>query len=108
MKRITNKQIKILGGVCAGIALERELPVTLIRVIALLITMLTGFLPIMIIYTLLWIGLPTLLITTKDFNEKTRPKSFINLKNKETEIKNEKIDLKDMYSEVEEQKEINK
>ena len=94
LSRITNKHVKILGGVCAGIAYKFELPVLLVR----LICALSAFFPVinilmLITYISFWIFSPTLSISEADFKDRTRiyktKKKDINYENLFSEVKSE-------------------
>lgn len=97
--RITNKHIKMVGGVCAGFAHKFEVPSGIVRLVYLALMVLTGFFPAIIAYAILWALLPAEHISEEQFNQKTRP------------VKNDfqkKADVKyeDLYSDVD-QKEQN-
>jgi len=49
---------RMIGGVCAGVARELNLDVTLVRVSYALLTVLSAAFPGIIIYIILWIIMP--------------------------------------------------
>lgn len=49
---------RMIAGVCGGIGLYLKQDPTLIRVLAILITVFTGFFPGLIAYIILWIIIP--------------------------------------------------
>lgn len=53
-----NEQEKVIGGVCAGIADYFELDPVLIRAIYILAMFITGVIPLLIAYLVLWIIIP--------------------------------------------------
>ncbi|BDC35649.1 PspC domain-containing protein [Candidatus Methanoliparum sp. LAM-1] len=53
-----SKKNKIIGGVCGGIAEYLDIDPTVIRIIYVLLTIFTEFLPGIIVYLLLWLIIP--------------------------------------------------
>lgn len=100
IKRITNKHIKIAGGVCAGIAYQMQVPAWAVRAATVLATFITGFFPILFVYFLAWILLPQLNLSESEFNKVTRP----------SKKQKDEVDFNNLYSEMspkEKDKEVN-
>lgn len=49
-----SRQDKVLGGVCGGLAEYFEIDPTLVRVLWVLLVLVTGFVPGVLVYILLW------------------------------------------------------
>lgn len=59
MKRVyRNKQNGILAGICAGLAEHFSIDVTLVRLLIVFATVLTGFAPLIITYLVGWVIIP--------------------------------------------------
>jgi len=57
-KLLRSKSNRFLGGVCAGIGEYLEIDPSIIRVIFVLLTLMTGLLPGLIFYFILWVIIP--------------------------------------------------
>ena len=111
ISRVNNTYVKLLGGVCAGVAYEYSIPVGSIRLAFLLLGIITGAIPLILIYLTAWLLLPTISVTQEEFNEKTRPKKLGEIYFKERENKKENssnVNYNNLYSEVEKEKVIEK
>ncbi len=60
-----------MAGVCAGIAYTFGIPVWMVRLFFIVVGLVTGFVPLFVIYVLLAVLLPSLLCPD-DFYEKTQ------------------------------------
>lgn len=98
--RITNKHVKVFGGVCAGFAHKFNVPSGLVRLLFLSLMVFTGIIPLAIIYAILWIALPTENVSEEDFNKSTRPVS--------KEHKKSNVNYDNLYSEVVAEAEVKK
>ncbi len=63
-KRLTrDTAVSVLGGVCAGLARYWNLDPVLVRVLAVVVLVFSGFFPIVLIYLLAWIIMPRAAVT---------------------------------------------
>ncbi len=58
-KLMRSRADKKIGGVCAGLAQHFDLDVSLVRILAIFITLATGVCPGIVTYVLAWIILPS-------------------------------------------------
>ena len=98
--RITNKHVKVLGGVCAGFAHKFEVPSGLVRLLFLSLMVFTGVVPLGMIYAILWLTLPTENVSEEVFNKATRPL--------DKEAKKSNVNYDNLYSEVVAEPEVKK
>ncbi|MFZ2906646.1 MAG: PspC domain-containing protein [Cyclobacteriaceae bacterium] len=57
-KRLTRSKDKIIAGVCAGLANHFGLDVSLVRIGFVLIGFITAFVPLTLIYLVMWFVIP--------------------------------------------------
>jgi len=57
-RRLTRSKDKIIAGVCAGLAAHFRLDTSLVRIGFVLIGFITAFLPLTLIYLVMWFVIP--------------------------------------------------
>ncbi len=67
MKRIYRREDqKMIGGICAGIADMFNIDPTIVRLVAVFLTVTTGFMPGIVVYLIGWIIIPDKSALPKD------------------------------------------
>jgi phage shock protein C len=57
-KLLRSKKDRLLGGICAGIGEYLGVDPTVVRAVYVLLTLLTGFVPGVVFYFILWVIIP--------------------------------------------------
>lgn len=57
-KRLTRSKDKIIAGVCSGLARYFVLDVSLVRIAFVLIGLVTAFIPMSLVYVIMWLIIP--------------------------------------------------